>query len=325
MALLAAVMLITVIAVSASGDNGVLKGPLVIGTFGIYFVMQLVCLLIMKPSLSIYKAGFYLLHIGMLILLIGFLLFEIFGISLYANVPVNSTGNVYPAITKEDGTTQELGFGIRLNNFKVESYESGAPKYYGAYLGVYDYKEDGSGAMYNSENIVLEVNNTYRKNGWKIYLMSYDDGSARLPDSEVFAEYSSVGGASAVIAQMTNSQKYENATVYYFVYDASSAAYTSVGSDPTKLAGLGGNCRATVYQGSNGAYYAYLSQTHVQLLFKKDPGEFVTVSGMVAVMLGALAMCVLGQIKLPSETKAVKDGEEKAEKGNKTKKRGGGK
>ena len=198
MALLTVIMAVIVAAVSSSGNNEALKGPAVIGIFGVYFAVQLVCLFAMKPSASIYKVGFYLLHAGMLVLLVGFMLFEIFGISLHANVPVNSTGSVYHAITKEDGATQELGFGIRLNNFKVENYASGAPKYFGAYLGVYDYREDGSGAMYNSENVTLEVNNTYRKNGWKIYLMSYDDGSARLPDSEVFAEYSSVGGASAV-------------------------------------------------------------------------------------------------------------------------------
>ena len=299
MAVLILVMAIAVIAVSLSGDVGLLKGPMMIGIFVIYAVLQAVCLVYMKPSLSVYKAGFYLLHFGMLVMLLGFLLFEIFGISLYANVPVNSSGSVYPAITREDGSKQELGFGIRLNNFTVENYESGAPKYYGANLGIYDYKEDGSGAMYNSENTVLEVNNTYRKNGWKIYLMSYDDGSACLPEAEVFDRYSSVGGAAAVVAQMTNSQKYKDATVYYFRYDPKYAAYTSVGSDVSALADMQGMCSAEIYRGEDGNYYAYLSSTYVQLLFKRDPGEYAVLAGMIMIFAGVICMCIIR--KLPSK------------------------
>ncbi len=316
MAVLTLMTLVAVTAVSVSSDTQLLKGPLMIGIFAVYVVLQFVCLFFTKPQISAYKIGFYLMHVGVPLMLIGFMLYELFGMSLYANVPVDSRGNVYPAITKEDGSVQQLGFGIRLNNFTVENYENGGPKYYGAYLGIYDYNEKGNteSSMYNSENITLEVNKTYRKEGFKIYLMSYDDGSAYLPENEVFETVQSVGGASAVVAQMTASGKYKDAEVYYFRYDPSKGAYTSVGSDVTKLADIGGNCKASIYKGSDGRYYAYFSQTYVQLLFKKDPGEYAVLFGMVLSIVGVLLMCVISKIKLPF----LKNAEDEAAKSRKS-------
>lgn len=305
MAMLTLLTVIAAVIVSASSDSELLKGPLMTGVFAVYVIVQVVCLFFAKPQLSVYSIGFYLMHIGIPLMLAGFMMYGFFGMSLYANVPVDSRGNVYPAITREDGSIEQLGFGIRLNNFTVENYENGGPKYYGAYLGIYDYNEKGNteSPMYNSENVTLEVNKTYRKEGFKIYLMSYDDGSAYLPENEVFDSVQSVGGASAVVAQMTASGKYKDAEICYFRYDPSRGAYSSLGSDVTKIADMTGNCKANVYRGSDGRYYAYFSKTYVQLLFKKDPGEYAVLFGMALSITGVILMCLIAKVKLPFRKK----------------------
>lgn len=290
MGVMTLIMVIAVIAVSASGDNELLKGPLTFIIFGIYFVIQVGCILLMKPSLSIYKAGFYLLHIGVPLILIGLLMFEMFGETLSANVPENSNGAAYTRLQREDQTFAEFGFGIRLNQFTVEKYESGADSYYGANFGIYE-ENELTGGMTNTENIVLEVNKTYRNNGWKIYLMSYDDGSAALPMTEASDEYASVGGGSQVAAMMAASGKYQNATVNYFVYNAASGGYSSVSSD--YVSALEGKCTARVYDNGNGTFSAYFSQTYVNLLFKRDPGEYVVLAGMIFTIIGVILMCII--------------------------------
>lgn len=293
MGVLTLVMIAVVIAASVSGTNTLLtNGPTVFIIFGVYFVIQIACLLLMRPSLSIYKAGFYILHTGVLLMLIGLFLFEVFGETLSANVPENSAGAVYTRLQREDGSFADFGFGIRLNNFTVENYESGSPKYYGAYLGVYETSDAGNGDMYNSENIMLEMNKTYRKNGWKVYLMSYNDGSGALPRGNgEYAEYSSMGGAAAVASIIEDA--YPDFTVCYYVYNMASQAYMPISVDSASLSAFPGKCVARVYAEENGEYSAYISQVYVNLLFKKDPGEYTVLTGMAFVIAGVILMCII--------------------------------
>ena len=296
MGALTLIMVIAVIAVSASGDNDLLKGPFTAAILGVYLVIQIACIILMKPSLSIYKVGFYLLHIGLPLILFGLFLFEAMGETLSANVPENSTGSAYTRLQRENGSFAEFGFGIRLNQFTVEKYESGGDSYYGANISIFE-ENERTGGMTNSENIMLEVNKTYRNNGWKIYLMSYDNGSAALPitdsSSPLPETYTSVGGGGQVAAIMMSTGKYDNATVNFFVYNAQSGAYAFVGNNLSAVAGVEGKCTATVYDNGDGTFSAYFSQTYVNLLFKRDPGEYVVLVGMVMTLIGVILMCII--------------------------------
>ena len=293
MAVLTLVLLIAVIVVSNTGENEQMKGPLVVTLFVIYAVLQTVCVVFMKPKLSVYRIGFYVLHVGIVVMLVGFALYEIAGQSLHVNVPVNSSGDVYTQIQNEDKSFTDLGFGIRLNNFSVDTYESGAPRQYIANVGVYE-GNSATGAMYNSDNVVIEVNKTYRRNGWKIFLMSYDDGSSAMPGVLPVEEYSSVGGAQAAVSLMMSSGKYDNANIDYFEYDPAKGGRVALGTDPEIWKSMTGKYTAKVYKSENSDYYyVVLSRTYVQLLFKKDPGEFVTLTGMVMTILGVVMMCLI--------------------------------
>lgn len=294
MALLTAVLLIVVIAVSATGDNGALKGPGVIAVFAVYVVIQVVCIVFMKPQLSVYKIGFYALHIGVVVMLVGFALFELGGQSHYVNIPVDSSSkNGFDRIQTEDGSLVSLGFGVKLNNFTVEKYESGAPKQYVANMGIYRENPD-TGAMYNSDNVTVSVNDTYRCEGWKVFLMSYDDGSSAMQGLAPIEEYTSVGGAQAAVTMMMSSGKYDNATIDYFEYDPAKGGRVAIGTDASVWESMTGKYTARVYQSENtGNYYVCLSRTYVQFLFKKDPGEYVVLTGMALIILGVILMCII--------------------------------
>lgn len=129
-----------------------------------------------RPSGNLAKRiGFYMTHAGIVLLLAGFALFEIGGDSVTATVPVSSDVNVYYSnIQRESGEICDLGFNFCVENFEVETYEDGSDKQYTADLLFADE------VTLKVEKAELSVNHTVRRNGWKIYLMSYGDDYINL-------------------------------------------------------------------------------------------------------------------------------------------------
>ncbi|MBE6608565.1 MAG: cytochrome c biogenesis protein ResB [Ruminococcaceae bacterium] len=189
---MAALLVMTVIA-SAGGN---LWGGMT--TVVILFLMGLaiaVAVVAFNPRKGFYSIGFYLAHIGIVMFLVGSLLYSVGGYSVTVAVP--DGGSITPLIeyqmiqkglTSDDIASlkgyynqipgretdevtgqkipQDLGFNLRITDFVTEYYdeEQKNVKHYEATVEIlYD---DGT-----VETKSLSVNNTLHINGWKLYLM----------------------------------------------------------------------------------------------------------------------------------------------------------
>lgn len=172
--------ILTVIA-SVTGTSGteesVFKSPWVVLIFAFFVAIQVICLFTLKGKFTLYRAGFYLLHIGLVLFLTGSFVYYISGEKINVSVPVDpaTTYNQIKRSTVEEGESEfiKLNFDMGISDFKVEKYEAeegevAQDKYYEATLMIIP---DGTREV---TSVPLIVNKPYRTGGWKIYLMGYD-------------------------------------------------------------------------------------------------------------------------------------------------------
>ncbi|MBO4356446.1 MAG: cytochrome c biogenesis protein ResB [Clostridia bacterium] len=273
-------------------------------------MVQFVCVIFYKPSFSFYRIGFYFVHLGLPLMLIGFALGTILGQSHYSRVPVDPSGNYYTGISDESGEVTDLGFGLKADSFTVEKYDSGSDKQYKLTLSIYE-PNNRTNIYYNSGKSVLEVNKTFRKNGWKLYLMEYTDGERAHdgsyllpytvdPDGRVIAQepicdFVDDNGGTSALSVIYADERFSSAELSYLIFDSSQSAYVNAGSSPYSLYSLSGRTRIRIYSGEKeGDYLVYASGTSVLILFKRDPGEYFVLAGMAFSALGIIMMCLIG-------------------------------
>ena len=174
MTLLTIIFAIASVVVASSDQIDVFTGGLAAFMFILFAILQIACISVYQPAFTPYKIGFYLLHLGLLVLLSGLAAFELAGFDQTVSVPVNENGSFYSSIRNENGEEEDLGFSFRINSFRVDKYPSGNDKYYRADVEFLD------PASLRQSKDYLEVNRTLRQNGKKIYLMDYSDGLKSL-------------------------------------------------------------------------------------------------------------------------------------------------
>lgn len=180
--MLSMIMTVFTVFASVTGTSGtqesIFNSVWVVLLLALFVVVQVICLFTLKPKFTLYRAGFYLLHIGLVLLLAGCFIYYIAGDMVNVTVPVDST-QLYRVIKRREpdsngNDTINLDFSIGVSNFEVERYEpqaEGMPatdKYYQATLLI---MPEGSRDI---EEIPLIVNEPHHESGWKIYLMNYD-------------------------------------------------------------------------------------------------------------------------------------------------------
>ncbi|HHW46180.1 MAG TPA: cytochrome c biogenesis protein ResB [Clostridiales bacterium] len=163
-----------------------------------FVALQTICLFSRKPKLSVYRIGFYVMHAGIVLFLIGSFIYYVSGDKLTVAIPVEP-GKQYSRIKRSEEVAGkdmfvDLGFDIGVSDFKVEKYEPDergyqADRYYEATLVITDAKTR------KTSEVALTVNNPYRKNGWKIYLMShYNQSLLNILFKKDPGEYVSLSG-----------------------------------------------------------------------------------------------------------------------------------
>lgn len=233
--ILSLLLAVAAVVAAVTGSIEIYTGGLAAVIFVIFAILQIVCLAVYQPALTPYKVGFYLLHIGLLILLAGLAAYELAGESLTVQVPVSESGSSYSSVQDEDGESIDLGFAFKIKDFKVEKYESGNDKYYRADVVFTDTE-----TLRQSEDY-LEVNRTRRKNGWKLYLMDYSDGAKLLSTtygltSDSFYETYNADGESAgqnlleLIYQDIAGVRYS-----YYLYDETNRYFTALTAEEVSL------------------------------------------------------------------------------------------
>lgn len=226
----AALLVMTVLA--SAGVDGVWHGMPIVIVLAVLGIAIAVSVVAFNPRKNVYSIGFYVLHIGIVLFLIGSLVYAVSGISTNAAPPnvssitptieyrmrqmgytddaIANLKGYYNRVNKTDGSGEviDLGFNFRVSDFQTEYYEDGVSvKRYDATMEFYN--TDGT-----AEQVSLTVNHPIYRNGWKIYLMSVHE---------------------------------------------------------------------------NGVY----GYQQVQLMFKKDPTEFLSTAGIVLIILGTFMMCFI--------------------------------
>jgi len=177
------------IAVSVNGTAGtkesLFNSPFVVFLFAAYVAIQVVCIFNIKGKLTMYRIGFYVLHCGLVIMLVGMFVYYIKGDKI-VNVPVPVDGSTYSRIQRtaeetdskaSDSNFVDLDFALGFSDFKVEKYDDGSDKFYDAKMILV--KRGVEEPEYKS----LRVNYPIRINGWKIYLMNYENsGTGQIVD-----------------------------------------------------------------------------------------------------------------------------------------------
>lgn len=179
-----AVLLVMTILASA-GVQGVWNGMPIVAVLSIFGVALAVSVVAFNPKKNFYSIGFYVSHIGIVLFLIGSLVYAVSGNVTNAAPPnvssitptieyqMNQMGiqadnlkGYYNQVGKSDGSGEiiDLGFNFRVADFKTELYEDGQPKHYEATVEFLN--PDGT-----VDTEKLTVNHPIYRGDWKIYLM----------------------------------------------------------------------------------------------------------------------------------------------------------
>lgn len=191
--------------ISGTGDS-IFRSVWVVFILTAFVAIQVICLFTIKPKFTLYRAGFYLLHVGLVLLLIGCFVYYIAGDVVSVTVPVDDSA-LYNQIKREEADEKgndllRLDFYLGVSDFTVERYEAedGLPasdKYYEATLRI---MPEGTREV---EEIELTVNHPHHEDGWKIYLMNYDratESAVQLMLKYDPGEYVTLSGIWMIIA-----------------------------------------------------------------------------------------------------------------------------
>lgn len=237
------------------------------------------------------RLGVFVVHAGVLLLLLGGLLGSLFGYEGFMNI--TEGGSSSEVTLNGTGTTVDLGFAIRCDDFDVSFYDTGAPKEYRSDLAVV---ADGKDLL--SRRIV--VNDPLRYKGISFYQASY--GMA-APETASFSFTSKASGMSYPVEgrfgeSLTIPEGLGTFTPMHFVNNYKFRGHavgatvmgvlkTSSGEEiqlalPVKFAGFdrmrGGDVTVTVGEFET-RYYTGLQVT-------KDPGVWLVYAGFLFLIAG---------------------------------------
>ncbi len=117
------------------------------------------------------RFGVYIVHLGVLVVLIGGLVTAIFGFRGYMNLAEGTESNLVSYFSGPK--IVELPFYVRCNKFKIDFYPSGMPK---AYISDLSIIENGKEVFRKK----IEVNHPLKYRGIYFYQASYGQGEAFL-------------------------------------------------------------------------------------------------------------------------------------------------
>ena len=228
--------------------------------FVLFSAAQAVCLLTRKLQLK--QLGFFLAHAGILAFLLGSLLFYVWGDTVYAWIPVNGTS--YNSVQREDGSLLDLGFDIQVNDFTVEKYEP-----------VWDLYE--------------QTENGWEKTGTDFALQ---DGQVDFGPYGVWPQADLMENGTYLNQILLDDRHLAVCRQADRYYEAGIVLYEPGVKEPRQVS------LAVNHTARAGDFKIYLmgydpaSQDSIQVLFKKDPGEWISVAGIAAMIVGIFMLCI---------------------------------
>lgn len=232
------------------------------------------------------RLGNYALHFGLVLFLVGCLVYAVTGEYVLANVPVNESG-AYSKVEGENGEIVDLGFSFTLSHFSIEYYE---PVY-----DVYRVKSDG-GVEAVRTDIEIEGASAgtygyydFGEYGGKVPVSELMAGGAMREQVELSGDY---------VALLRMPVKKYTASVILTQGNIEERREITV-NHPIRKNGVKMYLMSYSEGGANGP--------EAVILFKKDAGEFISLTGIVLTIAGVFVQClVYPAIKDKSFRKAKK-------------------
>lgn len=170
---------------------------LVLCSLGLMGALTVLCLCFSSVAgRALYKIGFYILHGGLVVLIVGFLLTNLAGAKCFGELTaIDKGGALAPSVEfYEDGVLKNkvnLTYSVGLESIVTEYYESGQPKHYEATLVLVD-----RSTRETVDKISLTVNHPVRIDGLKFYLMDAprDGNSIKILVKDNPGEYVVIAG-----------------------------------------------------------------------------------------------------------------------------------
>jgi cytochrome c biogenesis protein len=218
------------------------------------------------------RFGVYIVHLGVLIVLIGGLITAVFGFRGFMNLAEGTESNL---VTLFSGSKViELPFKVKCNKFKIDFYPSGMPK---AYISDLSIVKDGREVLRKK----IRVNSPLKYEGIYFYQASYGEG-------EVILKVASKSGTKVVGVALGQSIKLsENA--YFSVISIDRGAigveFVKDGKSqkgvikPFVLYEFPGTGKSVAVVDFQPVFY-----TGIQV--SKDPGTWVVWTGSIVLILG---------------------------------------
>ena len=156
---------------TGSNPNSALFGRiLVLSLLGIMAVLTVLCVVFSSVGgKTFYKIGFYILHCGLIVLVVGFLLTNLTSKKYTVQLQTGSAKDSFSVFRFEDGNSFSFLERMGLESVTADYYDDGSPKHYEAVLSFYD-----RATLAKTGEKTLTVNHPLRVDGYKIYLMSED-------------------------------------------------------------------------------------------------------------------------------------------------------
>jgi len=110
------------------------------------------------------RIGVYVVHLSVIVLLLGSLIGSMLGFEGYVNLPEDET--IQAVELRQSGLRMALPFALRCDDFKMQVYDTGAPKEWRVWLTILE-----NGREVANKDII--VNDPLRYKGINIFLSSY--------------------------------------------------------------------------------------------------------------------------------------------------------
>lgn len=237
--------------------------PFVYVLLGLFFIAQFICLFTQKFNAK--NIGFFLLHTGIVVFLVGIFIYKIVGINVSTQIPVDNL--TYSQISRGSGEFVDLGFQIGVTDFEVTKYDP-----------IYSLHELNSKGEWKEVKKEIEPNDQGTLDFGK-----YGEISAKtVEDNNVQNQYKM---ADDLIVFKSEPDKFYEASLI-IVDDSGTEPYSLVMNKPYRKNGW------IVYLMAHSA-----DQSAINVLFKYDPVETVSTVGLWMLIIGTFVMCFKGTIR----------------------------
>ncbi|MBC8546899.1 hypothetical protein H8711_08130 [Clostridiaceae bacterium NSJ-31] len=120
MAVLTAVLIVCSLVMGVNHEFKYYENPAFLLLVAVFTAVQILCIIKYKPQWK--KIGFYICHIGLVVLIIGSFVSFFTVREVNFNIPIDARA-AYSVVQKEDGSEVDFGFNISILDFQVEQYD----------------------------------------------------------------------------------------------------------------------------------------------------------------------------------------------------------